>query len=64
VGQIDELANRYVDEWAALNPTGATALGVTGFEDKTDDLSPEGFAAQAELIRRTVNDLDVIEPEH
>jgi uncharacterized protein (DUF885 family) len=64
VGQIDELANRYVDEWAALNPTGATAVGMTGFEDKTDDLSPEGFAAQAELIRRTVNELDVTEPEH
>ncbi|GIE34124.1 hypothetical protein Ait01nite_071690 [Actinoplanes italicus] len=64
MGQIDELANRYVDEWAALNPTGATAVGMTGFEDKTDDLSPEGFAAQAELIRRTVNELDVTEPEH
>ncbi|MEU4618384.1 DUF885 domain-containing protein [Actinoplanes sp. NPDC023801] len=64
MGHIDELANRYVDEWAALNPTGATAAGITGHDDKTDDLSPEGFAAQAELIRRTVNELDVIEPEH
>jgi uncharacterized protein (DUF885 family) len=64
VGRIDELANRYVDEWAALNPTGATAAGITGYDDKTDDLSPEGFAAQADLIRRTVVELDVIEPEH
>lgn len=64
MGRIDELANRYVDDWAALNPTGATSAGITGYDDKTDDLSPEGFAAQAELIRRTVNELDVIEPEH
>ncbi|MBG0560889.1 DUF885 domain-containing protein [Actinoplanes aureus] len=64
MGQIDELANRYVDEWAELNPTGATAVGISGYDDKTDDLSPEGFAAQAELLRRTINDLDVIDPEH
>lgn len=64
MGQIDELANRYVDEWAELNPTGATSAGISGYDDKTDDLSPEGFAAQAELIRRTVNELDVTEPEH
>ncbi|GAA2882372.1 hypothetical protein Acy02nite_78370 [Actinoplanes cyaneus] len=64
MGQIDELANRYVDEWAELNPTGATSAGISGYDDKTDDLSPEGFAAQAELVRRTVNELDVTEPEH
>jgi uncharacterized protein (DUF885 family) len=64
VGQIDELANRYVDDWAELNPTGATAVGISGYDDKTDDLSPEGFEAQAELLRRTVNQLDVLEPEH
>lgn len=64
MGQIDELANRYVDEWAELNPIGATAAGISGHDDKTDDLSPEGFAAQAELVRRTVNELDVIDPEH
>ena len=64
MGRIDELANRYVDEWAALNPTGATAAGITGYDDQTDDLSPEGFAAQAELLRRTVAELDVTEPEH
>ncbi|WP_328463180.1 DUF885 domain-containing protein [Actinoplanes sp. NBC_00393] len=64
MGRIDELANRYVDEWAELNPTGATAVGISGYDDKIDDLSPEGFAAQAELLRRTINDLDVVDPEH
>ncbi|GAA4933824.1 DUF885 domain-containing protein [Actinoplanes utahensis] len=64
MGRIDELANRYVDDWAELNPTGATAAGITGYDDKTDDLSPDGFAAQAGLLRKTIGDLDVTEPEH
>jgi uncharacterized protein (DUF885 family) len=64
VGQIDDLADRYVDEWARLSPLGATYVGIAGHDGQTDDLSPDGFAAQAELTRRTINDLDVIEPEH
>ncbi|KUL34595.1 DUF885 domain-containing protein [Actinoplanes awajinensis] len=64
MGQIDELANRYVDDWAELTPIGATAVGISGYDDKTDDLSPDGYAARAELTRRTVNELDVLEPEH
>jgi uncharacterized protein (DUF885 family) len=62
VGQVDDLAERYVAEWAPLNPTGATFVGIAGHDDKLDDLSPEGFEAQAELIRRTLTDLDLIEP--
>jgi uncharacterized protein (DUF885 family) len=63
VGHVDDLADRYVDEWAPLNPTGATYVGISGHDDRLDDLSPEGFEAQAELTRRTLADLDVIEPE-
>jgi uncharacterized protein (DUF885 family) len=61
--RIDDLANRYVDEWAPLNPTGSTYIGVPGYDDQLDDLSPDGFAAQAELTRRTLGELDVAEPE-
>ncbi|GAA0561936.1 DUF885 domain-containing protein [Paractinoplanes ferrugineus] len=64
MGQIDDLADRYVEDWAALNPTGATYVGIAGHDDRTDDLSPEGFEAQAELTRRTITELDVLEPEH
>jgi uncharacterized protein (DUF885 family) len=63
VGHVDDLANRYVAEWAPLNPTGATFVGIPGQDDKLDDLSPAGFEAQAELTRRTIAELDVIEPE-
>ena len=63
MGLVDDLANRYVAEWAPLNPTGATFVGITGYDDKLDDLSPEGFEAQAELTRRTIAELNLIEPE-
>ncbi|MBU2663358.1 DUF885 domain-containing protein [Actinoplanes bogorensis] len=64
MGRIDDLADRYVEEWAELSPLGATYVGISGHDSKTDDFSPDGFAAQTELARRTLNDLDVIEPEH
>jgi uncharacterized protein (DUF885 family) len=62
VGRIDDLANRYVAEWAPLNPVGATYAGIPGHGDKLTDLSPEGFAARAELARRTLVELRAIEP--
>jgi uncharacterized protein (DUF885 family) len=64
VGQIDDLADRYVEEWARLSPLGATYVGIAGHDHETDDLSPDGYAAQAELTRRTLTELDVTEPEH
>ncbi|MEG3633348.1 DUF885 domain-containing protein [Micromonospora palythoicola] len=63
MGRIDELADRYVAEWAALSPTGATYVGIAGHDDKFDDLSPDGYAARAELARRTLAALGTIEPE-
>ena len=62
MGQIDELANRYVGEWAALSPIDATFAGVAGHDDRLDDLSPEGYAAKADLQRRTLAALATVEP--
>lgn len=62
MGRIDDLADRYVDEWAALNPTGATYAGIKGHDDQLDDLSPSGFAAQADLTRRTLVAVTATEP--
>jgi uncharacterized protein (DUF885 family) len=62
VGQIDEIANRYVDDWAPLEPVGATHVGIAGYDDRVTDLSPEGFAALADLDRRALAQLDMIEP--
>jgi uncharacterized protein (DUF885 family) len=62
VGQIDEIADRYVEEWAPLDPIGATYVGITGHDDKLTDLSPEGYAALAELDRRTLTQLAMVTP--
>ena len=63
MGRIDDLADRYVDEWAPLDPTGATYVGIAGYDNELTDLSPEGYAAQADLDRRTLAELDTIEPD-
>ena len=62
MGRIDDLANSYVDQWAPLEPIGATYVGISGYDHKLTDLSPEGFAALGELDRRTLNQLNAIEP--
>ncbi|HCT75505.1 MAG TPA: DUF885 domain-containing protein [Micromonosporaceae bacterium] len=59
---VDDLANAYVDEWAALTPAGATYVGIDGYDDQLDDLSVEGYTALADLDRRTLATLNGIDP--
>ncbi|HEY4614454.1 MAG TPA: DUF885 family protein, partial [Citricoccus sp.] len=59
---IDELANRYFADTLALNPEEATALGHPGHETEYADYSPAGTAAQDELDRAVLADLDRLEP--
>ncbi len=62
MGRVDDLADRYVDEWAPLSPIGATFVGISGYDDKLDDLSAAGYAAVEDLDRRTLTELRSIEP--
>jgi len=62
MGQIDDIADRYVEEWAALSPIDATYAGIAGHDDSFDDLSPEGYATKAELVRRTLAELATVPP--
>ena len=52
--KIYDIADGYVDQLAALDPNVATAWGVAGYDDKMTDYSPDGFAAIADLDRRTL----------
>jgi uncharacterized protein (DUF885 family) len=54
VSTIDEIADRYVDQAAQLDPVSATATGIVGYDDRMTDLTPDGFAARAELDRATM----------
>ena len=59
---LDQLADRFVDEYAADQPTVATYAGVAGHDDRWPDYSPDGRAATAELIRRTVAEVRATDP--
>jgi uncharacterized protein (DUF885 family) len=48
---VDEIANRFVDDLAALDPVAATFQGLPGHEDRLTDLSPDGFAERDRLVR-------------
>jgi uncharacterized protein (DUF885 family) len=59
---IDERADRFVEEYAALDPLAATFMGVTGHDGEVTDLSPAGLEERADLSRRVLTDLDALEP--
>src|SRR5579871_1826712 len=58
---VRQIADRYVGQAAVLDPAGATAAGIAGFDHLMTDLSPAGFAARAELDRATVAELEQVQ---
>lgn len=61
--RIFEIAEKYVDDLAAIDPNFATSIGVAGHETELSDYSPEGHARTADLSRRTLADVKAAEPE-
>ncbi|HYL39794.1 MAG TPA: DUF885 domain-containing protein [Candidatus Binatus sp.] len=59
---ITELASRYVDEMAALDPVRGERWGVASDPTRLTDYTPEGFADLRRLLARTVADLEAAEP--
>jgi uncharacterized protein (DUF885 family) len=59
---VDQLADSYLDQSAALNPIAATYWGIAGHEDRLPDLSPDGLEAVSALRRRTLTALDAVVP--
>jgi uncharacterized protein (DUF885 family) len=62
VGNIDDIANTYVIQWAPLDPLAASYAGIGGYDHLLTDVSPAGFAALADLDRRTLATLDGATP--
>ncbi|SNR81370.1 DUF885 domain-containing protein [Actinomadura mexicana] len=54
---LDGLADRYVDEFAALDPCLAALMGIAGQDARLTDYGPDGLEARAELTRRTLAEL-------
>ncbi|HEX6150888.1 DUF885 domain-containing protein [Nocardioides sp.] len=59
---VDQIAERYAEEYAALDPIAAAYMGVAGHEDRLTDYSPEGFDAREALTRRALADATAAEP--
>ncbi len=57
MSRVYEIADGYVDRFAALDPVSATAVGIAGHDGEMTDYSPDGAAAQAELARETLRSL-------
>lgn len=55
---VDDVADRYLDAFAGLDPCAATELGITGHDDDVTDYSSEGVAARAEAARASLRELD------
>jgi len=58
---VDDVADRYLDAFAALDPCAATELGITGHDDDVTDYSPEGVAARAEAARASLRELGAVD---
>src|SRR4051794_6078338 len=59
---VDTIADRYVEEAAALDPVMATYAGIAGHDHRLPDLSPDGFAAREQLDRKALADARAARP--
>ncbi|MFA1543661.1 DUF885 domain-containing protein [Actinomadura monticuli] len=60
---LDDLADRYADELAALDPCLAALMGIAGQDARLTDYGPDGVAARADLARRTLAELGRVRVE-
>jgi uncharacterized protein (DUF885 family) len=58
VTKIYEIADDYVERYAALDPVSATGEGIAGHDHELTDYSPAGTAARVALARETLAALD------
>jgi uncharacterized protein (DUF885 family) len=52
------ISDRYVEQYAALEPCSATFLGISGHDHEMTDYSPAGVAERVQLARDTITALD------
>lgn len=55
---VSEISSRYIDQVAALDPVRGERWGVASDQTRLTDYSPEGAAALAELLARTIRDVN------
>jgi uncharacterized protein (DUF885 family) len=59
---VHEICDRYVTDYAALDPQAATFMGIAGHDSELTDCSPDGHAARAEVTRNALAEMAAAEP--
>ena len=59
---VDEVAERYITRVCELSPEFAVSVGLPGRRGVLDGYSPEALAADTDLDRSTLAELDAVEP--
>ncbi|HEX7304459.1 DUF885 domain-containing protein [Lentzea sp.] len=54
---VHALSDRYIEEFATLDPINGSYLGIPGHDEDLTDFSPEGYAARGELRARTLREM-------
>jgi uncharacterized protein (DUF885 family) len=62
MASVTEISDRYVTDIAALDPVRGERWGVASDPTRLTDYSPDGYAALADLLRRTLADLATATP--
>src|SRR4051794_27513214 len=62
VREADQIAERFVVDLARADPVMATFAGIAGQEDRLPDLTPDGYAAREELLRRARAEMERAQP--
>ncbi|TAL05589.1 MAG: DUF885 family protein [Chloroflexota bacterium] len=59
---VSEISSRYIDDVAALDPVRGERWGVASDSTRLTDYSPDGAAALADLLRRTIREVNAATP--
>ncbi len=59
---VDDLCEKFVEDYCALDPIASTYFGVAGNDDRLPDYSPVGYDARVELVRRAVAAVEAATP--
>jgi uncharacterized protein (DUF885 family) len=59
---VHAISDRFVDDFARLEPIAGTYLGIAGSDERLTDFSPEGQQARAELCREALRAVRATDP--
>ncbi|RZQ59979.1 DUF885 domain-containing protein [Amycolatopsis suaedae] len=62
MASVHDISDRYVDDFAAADPVTATLMGISGYDDRMPDYSPDGHLARAELARTALREVKAAAP--